>query len=77
MEAKVSIIMGSTSDLPIMEKAAEILNGFCIPFELNALSAHPRRSRRWILRVAPTVAVSASSLQALAAQHIYPALLQH
>jgi len=40
MEAKVSIIMGSTSDLPIMEKAAEILNGFCIPFELNALSAH-------------------------------------
>jgi len=40
MEAKVSIIMGSTSDLPIMEKAADILNGFCIPFELNALSAH-------------------------------------
>ena len=40
MEAKVSIIMGSTSDLPIMEKAAKVLNGFCIPFELNALSAH-------------------------------------
>jgi len=40
MEAKVSIIMGSTSDLPIMEKAAKILNEFCIPFELNALSAH-------------------------------------
>jgi len=40
MEAKVSIIMGSTSDLPIMEKAANILNEFCIPFELNALSAH-------------------------------------
>ena len=40
MEAKVSIIMGSTSDLPIMEKAANVLNDFCIPFELNALSAH-------------------------------------
>jgi len=40
MEAIVSIIMGSTSDLPIMEKAAEILNDFRIPFEMNALSAH-------------------------------------
>jgi len=32
--------MGSTSDLPIMEKAANVLNDFCIPFEMNALSAH-------------------------------------
>lgn len=32
--------MGSTSDLPIMEKAAQILNDFQIPFEMNALSAH-------------------------------------
>ena len=40
MEPIVSIIMGSTSDLPIMEKAAEILNDFRIPFEMNALSAH-------------------------------------
>lgn len=32
--------MGSTSDLPVMEKAAEILNEFSIPFEINALSAH-------------------------------------
>jgi 5-(carboxyamino)imidazole ribonucleotide mutase len=40
MEPKVSIIMGSTSDLPVMEKAAEILNSFRIPFEINALSAH-------------------------------------
>ena len=40
MEAIVSIIMGSTSDLPIMEKAAKVLNDFQIPFELNALSAH-------------------------------------
>ena len=40
MEAKISIIMGSTSDLPIMEKAAKVLNDFGIPFEMNALSAH-------------------------------------
>ncbi len=40
MEPVVSIIMGSTSDLPVMEKAAQVLNDFRIPFELNALSAH-------------------------------------
>ncbi|MBE9469041.1 MAG: 5-(carboxyamino)imidazole ribonucleotide mutase [Bacteroidetes bacterium] len=40
MIAKVSIIMGSTSDLPIMENAAKILDEFEIPFEINALSAH-------------------------------------
>jgi 5-(carboxyamino)imidazole ribonucleotide mutase len=32
--------MGSTSDLPVMEKAASLLNEFRIPFEINALSAH-------------------------------------
>lgn len=40
MEPLVSIIMGSTSDLPVMEKTAEVLNDFRIPFEMNALSAH-------------------------------------
>ena len=40
MTALVSIIMGSTSDLPVMEKAAKVLNDFQIPFEMNALSAH-------------------------------------
>jgi 5-(carboxyamino)imidazole ribonucleotide mutase len=40
MEPLVSIIMGSTSDLPVMEKTADILNSFKIPFEMNALSAH-------------------------------------
>lgn len=32
--------MGSTSDLPVMEKTAQVLNEFKIPFEMNALSAH-------------------------------------
>jgi 5-(carboxyamino)imidazole ribonucleotide mutase len=40
MEPLVSVIMGSTSDLPVMEKAAQILNDLRIPFEINALSAH-------------------------------------
>ena len=40
MEPRVSIIMGSTSDLSIMEDAAKVLNDFEIPFEMHALSAH-------------------------------------
>ena len=40
MKAIVSIIMGSTSDMPVMKKAAEFLNEMEIPFEINALSAH-------------------------------------
>ena len=40
MKAVVSIIMGSTSDMPVMKKAAEFLNEMEIPFEINALSAH-------------------------------------
>jgi len=40
MNAIVSIIMGSTSDLPVMESAANVLNELKIPFEMNALSAH-------------------------------------
>ena len=40
MSPIVSIIMGSTSDLPVMEKAAQLLNDLHVPFEMNALSAH-------------------------------------
>lgn len=40
MKPLVSIIMGSTSDLKIMEKAAIFLDEMEIPFEMNALSAH-------------------------------------
>jgi len=40
MTPVVSIIMGSTSDLPVMEKAAKIFDEFQIPFEIHALSAH-------------------------------------
>lgn len=40
MQPLVSIIMGSTSDLPVMEKACRWLEEQEIPFEMNALSAH-------------------------------------
>lgn len=40
MKPSVSIIMGSTSDLPVMEKAMKWLEQQEIPFEVNALSAH-------------------------------------
>ena len=40
MKAIVSIIMGSTSDMPVMQKAADFLDSLEIPFEINALSAH-------------------------------------
>ena len=40
MQPIVSIIMGSTSDLPVMEKAAKFFDEMGIYFEMNALSAH-------------------------------------
>ena len=40
MKPLVSIIMGSTSDLPILKKAADFLDGMDVPFEMHALSAH-------------------------------------
>jgi 5-(carboxyamino)imidazole ribonucleotide mutase len=40
MKPVVSIIMGSTSDLPVMEKAMKFLDDMEVPFEVNALSAH-------------------------------------
>lgn len=40
MQPLVSIIMGSTSDLPILQKAAAFLETMEVPFEMNALSAH-------------------------------------
>ena len=40
MKPLVSIIMGSTSDMPVMKAAAEFLDSMEIPFEINALSAH-------------------------------------
>ena len=40
MNPLVSIIMGSTSDLPVMKKAVELLDEMEVLFEMHALSAH-------------------------------------
>lgn len=40
MNAKVGIIMGSDSDLPIMAKAGEILDQLGVPYECTIVSAH-------------------------------------
>lgn len=40
MKPLVSIVMGSISDLPIMEKAKDILSKFGVPYEIKVLSAH-------------------------------------
>ena len=37
---KVGIVMGSDSDLPIIRKATEVLDSFCIPYEVHVYSAH-------------------------------------
>lgn len=51
MKPLVSIIMGSISDLPIMEKSKEMLNEFGIPYEMKVLSAHrsPNETKEYTL----------------------------
>ena len=56
MNPRVSIIMGSTSDLAIMEKAAKVLDDMGIPFEMNALSAH--RTENYTTSARPDLATS-------------------
>ena len=47
---KISIIMGSYSDVPIMKDAVEILDKFCISHEVKILSAHrtPEELRKYV-----------------------------
>lgn len=44
-QPKISIIMGSDSDLPVMQQAADIIKSFNVPFEITIVSAHrtPKR----------------------------------
>ena len=48
---KVAIIMGSTSDLPVVKKAADVLRQFGVPFEAHVYSAHrtPEEARAFAL----------------------------
>lgn len=52
--ARVGIIMGSSSDLPVMKEAADMLELFEIPFEIRVVSAH--RTPEWMLEYAKTAA---------------------
>ena len=48
---KIGIIMGSDSDLPVVEKAINVLKDFDIPFEVHIYSAHrtPEQARAFAL----------------------------
>ena len=49
---KVGIVMGSDSDLPVIQKAIAILNELEIPFEVHVFSAHrtPEQARTFLLK---------------------------
>ena len=47
MNPKVGIIMGSDSDLPVMQKAADILTELAVPFEIDIVSAHRTPQRMY------------------------------
>ena len=72
MKARVSIIMGSTSDMKVMEAAAKFLDEMEIPYEINALSAH--RVPEMVVEFAkmPRTEASKLSLQEQAERHNCP-----
>ena len=45
MSAQVGIIMGSDSDMPVMQKAGDVLDRFGVAFEIEAMSAHRKPAR--------------------------------
>ena len=50
MTAVVGIIMGSDSDLPVMQEAVKVLKQFEIPYEIGVYSAHrsPHRTAEYV-----------------------------
>ena len=48
-KAKVGIVMGSDSDLPVMKEACAVLEKFGVPYEITVASAHrsPERAAEW------------------------------
>jgi phosphoribosylaminoimidazole carboxylase PurE protein len=46
---KVGIVMGSDSDLPVMQEACAVLDDFGVPYEITVASAHrsPERAADW------------------------------
>ena len=84
MEPKVGIVMGSDSDLPVMEKCAQVLDDFGVSYEITVMSAHrtPERAAKYAqtasergLKVLIAGAGMAAHLAgALAAQCILPVI---
>lgn len=70
-KAKIGIIMGSDSDLPIMKKAVDICREFGVPFELKVLSAHrtPEQHSEWT-KTAPVRGIKVIIAAAGAAAHL-------
>ena len=74
----VGIVMGSESDLPVVQGAVEVLRAFDIPFEIRVLSAHrtPDETSKWAgsarergLKVLLSAAGSAAHLGGVVAAH--------
>ncbi|MBO4357947.1 MAG: 5-(carboxyamino)imidazole ribonucleotide mutase [Candidatus Methanomethylophilaceae archaeon] len=64
--SKVSIIMGSKSDLPVAEKAINILKKFEVPFDINVASAHrtPHRVEELVINSDADVFIAIAGLSA-------------
>jgi phosphoribosylamine--glycine ligase len=78
MKPKVLILMGSDSDLPVMEEAAKILEQFSIPYEMTVSSAHrtPDRTVR-LVKAAEKNGVEVIIAGAGAAAHLAGAVAAH
>ena len=74
MKPLVSIIMGSTSDLPVMEKACKWLDENEIPFEVNALSAHRTPQQRGIKVIIAAAGMAAALPGVIAASTPLPVI---
>ena len=73
--AKVGIVMGSDSDMPIMAKAAEVLEQLGIDYEMTIISAH--REPDVFFEYAKRQEALRSSLREPERQHIFRACAQH
>ncbi|MFH0764754.1 MAG: 5-(carboxyamino)imidazole ribonucleotide mutase [Candidatus Omnitrophota bacterium] len=77
-KGKVAVIMGSDSDLPVMNEAVKVLEGYKIPFEVKILSAHrspddtagyAKNARRKGIKVIIAGAGGAAHLAGVVASH--------
>ena len=74
MSPIVSIIMGSTSDLPVLEKAAQFFDEMEIPFEMNALSAAREAQGRGIKVIIAAAGMAAALPGVIAANTTLPVI---